>query len=258
MLDFGALRPDSLALLLDFDGTLVTIADRPSEVMLAERTLETVVALNACLDGALAIISGRSIRDIDQLFAPWRFAVAGTHGLERRDGRGKLHEGVFDRAVLHEILDELQASFAGESGLLFEQKPGSIALHYRQRPDLAQACCDHASRVAASHQDARLLTGKMVVEVKLGRRTKGDAVFDFMAEAPFGGRRPIYAGDDETDEDAFRAVKRYHGTSIKIGNGESIADYRVPDTGKFLDWLSSLSVHLHGGQPGPGEETRPT
>jgi len=253
--DLTALRPDTLAILLDFDGTLVAIADRPDAVVLAKRTVQTLFALRSVLGGAVAIVSGRSVEEIDRLFAPLKFAVAGTHGLERRDSRGNHHQGQFDRAALREVLNNLKAAFDGERGLLFEQKPGSIALHYRQRPELADTCREEASKLVDKHEGARLLTGKMVVEVKLGERTKADAVFDFMAEAPFSGRAPIYAGDDVTDEDAFHAVATLHGTSIKIGCNQSAADYCVSDTETFLAWLDALTANLHAKLPGSKKET---
>lgn len=240
----GALRPDSLAVLLDFDGTLVPIADRPSDVRLSEKTTRILVALSSILEGALAIVSGRSIREIDQLFAPCKFPVAGSHGHERRNSRGYHRPDQFDAAALCAIVTELRAEFDREKGVIVEEKPGSVALHYRQRPDLENACREKASSITAAHSGAHLLTGKMVVEIKLNGQTKADAVSEFMAEEPFVGRTPLYAGDDVTDEDAFRAVSALQGTSIKIGCGPTLADYSTPDTNAFLDWLEDLHAHL--------------
>lgn len=240
----SALRPDSLAILLDFDGTLVPIADRPSDVRLTEKTTRVLVALSSILEGALAIVSGRPIREIDQLFAPFEFPVAGTHGHERRNARGYHWHGQFDPAALRAIVTELRADFDREQGVIIEEKPGSIALHYRQRPELENVCRERASSMAAAYSDVRLLAGKMVVEIKLDGRTKADAVSEFMAETPFAGRTPLYAGDDVTDEDAFRAVAALDGTSIKIGCGPTLADYSTSDTDAFLDWLETLHAHL--------------
>lgn len=242
--DARALAPGGLAVLLDFDGTLVGIADRPDAVVLKDHTLATLARLEQVLDGAVAIVSGRPIAEIDRLFAPHRFAVAGIHGLERRGGDGRLHEGDYDRAALDAIARALEGATAGEDGLRLERKAGSVALHYRQRPELEGLCRAAAAEAAGLHPAARVLAGKMVVEVKLGGRTKADAVMDFMAEPPFAGRRPLYAGDDVTDEDAFRAVAALGGISIKIGPGETEALYRVADTEAFLDWLDALSAGL--------------
>lgn len=244
--DVNLLRPDTVAVLLDFDGTLVQIADRPSAVVVLPRTKDTLAALHDSLDGAFAIISGRSVADIDRFLAPNRFAVAGVHGLERRDSDGTFHLGDFDPTALATVSRELREAIAGQPELLLEPKPGSVALHFRQRPELVQFCHDAAQEVCARHEDARLLAGKMVVEIKLGGRTKADAVRAFMAESPFRGRSPIYAGDDVTDEDGFLAARELGGTSIKIGRGHSIADYRVQDIDGFLDWLDALAGRLAG------------
>lgn len=256
--DASALAPELLAVLLDFDGTLVSIADRPEAVELKAHTVRTLARLEEVLDGAVAIVSGRSIADIDRIFAPRRFAAAGIHGLERRSGNGERHDGAYDRAALDAIAEALGAAIAGETGLGLERKAGSVALHYRQRPELEPLCRDTAAEVARRQPGARLLTGKMVVEIKLGGRTKADAVMDFMDEPPFAGRRPLYAGDDVTDEDAFRAVAGLEGISIKIGCGETAALYCVADTEAFLDWLDALSEFLAARRAGlEGERMEP-
>lgn len=242
--DTTALSPETLAVLLDFDGTLVAIADQPGGVVLKERTVETLARLESVLGGAVAIVSGRRIEEIDRIFAPRTFPVAGIHGLERRDAGGRRHEAPYDRAALDAMAETLEAAVGDEPGLLLERKPGSVALHYRRRPELEGFCREQAARVADERPGVHVLTGKMVVEVKLGGRTKADAVEAFMAEEPFAGRRPLYAGDDVTDEDAFGAVADLGGTSIKIGCDATGARYCVAETGAFLDWLDALSEEL--------------
>lgn len=256
--DISALSPDKVALLLDLDGTLAPIADHPAAVVVADRTKQALATLDAALDGALAIISGRSIDDVDRLVAPGRFAVAGIHGLMRRDIHDRLHETAFDQQVLQTITNELQRLVAGEPGIWLESKPGSVALHYRQRPELEGLCRQQVSRAVAGHEPAEVLAGKMVIEVKAARRTKGDAVLDFMAEPPFRGRCPVYAGDDVTDEDAFRAVDSLGGRSIRIGSKDPQADYWVAETDAFLHWLSQLSIHLAARSAASVPETHQT
>ncbi len=256
-LDIQALQPGDIALLLDFDGTLVEIAGQPDNVVVSPGTVRVLADLDAALSGAVAIVSGRSIASIDALLEPWKLAVSGTHGMERRDHFGNRHDSQYDAGDLDAVQRELAAATAGAHGLLLERKPGSVALHYRQRPDLAAACLEHAAKVADRHENASLLAGKMVVEVKLGARTKADAVFDFMAEAPFNGRTPIYAGDDLTDEDAFRAVADLHGTSITVGRDTNAADYRAADTASFLDWLTALAAHLDQQSTGSTGKEQP-
>ena len=247
-LDASALTPQTLAVLLDFDGTLVGIADRPEAVELKAQTVETLARLEDALEGAIAIVSGRSIADIDRILGAPRFAVAGIHGLERRGSDGTLHADDYDLAALEDIAEVLGGFTREEPGLRLERKPGSVALHYRQRPELEARCRAAAAAAIEGRPDARLLTGKMVVEVKLSRRSKADAVTDFMAEPPFAGRTPLYAGDDVTDEDAFRAVAELGGISIKIGRGETAAGYFAEDDEVFLDWLDRLSIRLAGSR----------
>jgi trehalose 6-phosphate phosphatase len=189
--DIEFLSPGSLALLLDFDGTLVDIAEHPSGVMLAKETIQTLTTFETLLDGAVAIVSGRTVEEIDRFFSTSRFAVAGIHGLERRDSRGSVHQTEFDLDTLNAISETLDDAIADKPGLLLERKPGSIALHYRQRPELAEFCHEQAGLLLARYEGVRLIAGKMVVEIKLGSRTKADAVGDFMAEPPFVGRYPI-------------------------------------------------------------------
>jgi len=242
--NISTLAAGTTALFLDFDGTLAPIADDPAAVAVAESTRVTLARLEAALGGALAIISGRSIEDVDRLIASHRIAVAGVHGLMRRDASGRMHETAFDGVALDSLTRDLQAATEGMPGLLLEKKPGSVALHYRKRPELAQFCDEAVARAIAGRPNLTRLAGKMVIEVKAGARTKADAVDDFMGEAPFRGRVPLYAGDDVTDEDAFRAVRAMGGHTIRIGYGDTEAEYCADDTAEFLRWLARLSEVL--------------
>ena len=242
--DISTLAPATTALFLDFDGTLAPIAEDPAAVVVAEATRVTLARLEAVLGGALAIISGRSIDDVDKLIASHRIAVAGIHGLMRRDAEGRLHQADFDRAALEDLTSQLQAATAGKAGLLLETKPGSVALHYRKRPDLKNFCAEAVAHAIAAHPNLTRLAGKMVIEVKAGARTKADAVEDFMAEPPFHGRVPVYAGDDVTDEDAFRAVRGMGGHTIRVGHGETEAEFCAGVIDEFLRWLARLSAVL--------------
>jgi trehalose 6-phosphate phosphatase len=146
---------------------------------------------------------------------------------------------------LHERLARLADA---EPGLLLEVKTGSIALHYRRRPDLERNCLEAVEKAIADLHGLETLRGKMVVEIKAGRSNKGDAIADFMKETPFRGRVPIFAGDDVTDEDAFREIARLSGLSIKIGSGDTSAGYRARGTAQFHQWLNDMASAFDSGR----------
>ncbi len=243
-LDLRSLAPDDTALLLDLDGTLAAIVDRPGDAVVTASARRTLSRLRSALSGAVAIVSGRPIADVDRMLAPDRLPVAGIHGIERRDARGGLHLSDVDYDRLDAVIRALEEQTAHANGLLVEKKPGAVTLHYRARPDLGPDCERIVSALVDAHPGIVLLRGKMVFELKMNDRTKAEAVRDFMTESPFRSRRPVYAGDDTTDEDAFQAVRALGGIAIKVGDGDTAAGYRVSGTAEFLGWLSLLSDHM--------------
>jgi trehalose 6-phosphate phosphatase len=244
---FELKHPDRLALFLDFDGTLVEIAEKPEAVQLAETTRETLTRLQRALDGALAIVTGRDIEMIDAMLAPFRCPVAGVHGLTRRDALGRAHGAMVETTFLDEAERRLERLTRTEVGLLVERKSHAIAIHYRGRADLEHACLEVMEAVARLDDRVRLVRGKMVVEARPAGGDKGMAVADFMMEPPFAGRQPLFAGDDVTDEDAFEVVNRRGGLTLKIGPGETCAQYRIADTASFLAWLAETADALEKG-----------
>ena len=240
-------QPSNLALFLDFDGTLVEIAEKPDAVRLAESTRATLTRLQRSLDGALAIITGREIEVIDAMLSPFRCPVAGVHGLTRRDAGGRSHHRVVAAAFLDAAERRLSEVAVAQPGLLVERKSHAIAIHYRARPELETVCLDTMEAIAEMDEEVRLVRGKMVIEARPSGGDKGTAVADFMREAPFAGRRPLFAGDDVTDEDAFEAVNRLDGISLKIGLGETKAQHRLADTAAFLAWLDKTADSLEKG-----------
>lgn len=238
--------PHQLALFLDFDGTLVAIADRPDDVRLDPETRKALAALDQLLSGALAIITGRDIVAVDRFLAPLRLSVAGVHGLTRRDAQGKTHGPSFDFGLSAVIKQALAPLLQKYSGLLLENKSGAVALHYRAHPELEEMCIAMMGEAVAGHPGSELKRGKMVVEAKAVGGNKGAAISDYLEELPFLGRRAVFAGDDITDEDAFRAVNAKGGISIKIGPGDTQASYRAANIDEFLVWLRQLPVKLEG------------
>jgi trehalose 6-phosphate phosphatase len=247
MTPFELEHPERLALFLDFDGTLVEIAEKPDAVQLAETTRETLTRLQRSLGGALAIVTGRDIEMIDAMLAPFRCPVAGVHGLTRRDALGRAHGAMVESNFLDEAERRLQQLARTEVGLLVERKSHAIAIHYRSRADLEHMCLEVMEGIARLDDRVRLVRGKMVIEARPTGGDKGMAVADFMMEAPFAGRRPLFAGDDVTDEDAFEVVNRRGGLTLKIGPGETRAQHRIANTASFLAWLAEMADALEKG-----------
>lgn len=220
------LRP-SCALFLDFDGTMVDLAPQPHAVQVPRMLIGTLQDLQVMLGGALAVISGRPIAQLDDFLQPLRMPTAGVHGAERRSADGHLH--LLHTHPLDHVEEAANVLAAQHEGLLVESKRGSLALHYRQAPHLEELCLRAMQDAVSESPGIVLLRGKMVVEAKPGGASKGRAIEEFMAEAPFAGRTPVFIGDDVTDEAGFSAVQRLGGVGVKVGDGESLASRRVAD-----------------------------
>jgi len=231
-------------LFLDFDGTLVDLAERPTLVRVPQHLKDLLVSLQSGLQGAVAIVTGRDIQAIDLFLAPLLLPVSGVHGLVRRDARGTIHDQRIDRGLGELLAERLRSFVAANDGVLLERKTGSVALHYRARPE-AEAECFAAMQAAIAEVDGvRLMFGKMMVEAMTGGVSKGSGIAEFLAEPPFAGRVPVFAGDDVTDEDAFRETNARGGLTIKIGPGETLAQFRFDSIAAFHRFLASLAARL--------------
>jgi len=207
-------------LFLDVDGTLLEIAATPDSVQVEASLQRLLDRLRTVLGGAVALISGRPIVDIDRLFGPHRWAGAGVHGLERRDSQGRWHsQNGFDVATVAQARDRLQQLADRLPGTILEDKGMSVALHYRQVPHLEdQVHGEMRAILRALGGRLVLLEGRMVVELRLAGANKADAIREFLSESPFKGRRPIFIGDDVTDEKALEMVQRIGGLSVAVGD----------------------------------------
>lgn len=226
------------AFFLDIDGTLLEIAETPDAVHAQPADCALLERLHAAAGGAVALVSGRTLAMIDELFAPLKLPAAGQHGYERRDGQGRRRRHRFDAARLRPVAEAVQR-FAGEhAGLVFEDKGASVALHYRRAPELRELAHTRALAAAALLSgELEVQAGKMVWEIKPAGAHKGMAVEEFMRELPFRDRLPVFLGDDVTDEDGFRVANRLGGHSIKIGAGPTAARWRLADTAAAHAWL---------------------
>ena len=217
----------SCALFLDFDGTMVDIAPQPHAVHVPQPLLGLLQDVRAYLGGAVAVISGRPIAQIDALLDPLRLPVAGVHGAEWRDASGEVH--LLNTHPLDHVQEAACLLAARNTGLLVENKRGSVALHYRQRPELEDLCLRTMQQAVDESTGLTLLRGKMVAEAKPSGASKGQAIETFLAEPPFAGRTPVFIGDDVTDEAGFSTVQRLGGVGIKVGEGPTAAARRLAD-----------------------------
>ncbi|MEY4711485.1 MAG: putative trehalose 6-phosphate phosphatase [Pseudomonadota bacterium] len=217
----------SCALFLDFDGTLVDIASHPQAVVVPPGLPDTLRRLRDLLAGAVAVVSGRPIQQIDRFLAPLVLSVAGVHGAERRRANGTLAWQAVQ--PMEPVEAAAQALARAHPGLVVESKRGSVALHYRQAPQLEALCLAALQAAVEQVPGLTLLCGKRVVEAKTSCASKSQAIEAFLEEAPFHGRLPVFVGDDVTDESGFASVQRRGGIGVKVGPGPTAARVRVAD-----------------------------
>lgn len=229
---------NNAALFLDFDGTLVPIADRPDAIAVAPSLLPLLEQLGAKLEGRVVLVSGRATADVRQWLGPSDVRVVGSHGLER--------DGATPRrpAALDEFLPYLRDVQAQHAGVIIEEKPFGAAIHFREAPDAEATCRAAAVHVAAS-ADMRVLPGKMVFEIKPADGNKGTAIVAMMNEPAFANRHPVFIGDDVTDEYGFAAARDLGGAGILVGpERETAATYRLEDVDHVHRWLARACEEL--------------
>jgi len=232
------------AYFLDVDGTLVEIAETPGQVRVPIE-LKTIISLAyQCCNGAIAVISGRAIRDIDLLLGLPQLSVAGQHGLEVRNAHGEVQQHAFENTKLHNIIHHLQHLQAKHPGLLLEDKGATLAIHYRRAPGLGSYLSRLLKGLLVLHPGLHIQRGKYVFELKPGGFDKGTAINMLMSTPPFAGRRPVFIGDDLTDEHGFKVINRMSGLSIKVGNGRTCAQYRIAGVEAVRDWLGCMTEQM--------------
>ncbi len=233
------------------DGTLLDIAHHPDAVAPRASLPGILTRLEDRLGGALALVSGRAIDDLDTIFAPLRLPIAGLHGLQRRDAQGLLHHAE-TAGVVDDIRGPLRQFADCHEGVLLEDKGSALALHYRQAPAIETDARKMVLALIADRDDLHCLEGKMVFEIKSQAVDKGIAVACFLEEPPFAGRMPVFIGDDVTDEDGFRLVNARGGVSIRVGDpSESVAQYAITDVASVIAWLQDLADSLDSSRSTP-------
>lgn len=238
------------AYFLDIDGTLVNFTDAPAGVRPSRALSRLIERLYQSSGGALALITGRSLADVDGLFPALRLPVAGQHGLERRSANGRIVRHLSRRHSLDDARPVLAGIVLRHPQLLLEDKGLSLALHYRRAPHLA----GYVHRVMRALQASLghrycIRRGKRVVELSPAGRDKGAAIAAFMREPPFRSRAPLFIGDDVTDEYGFLMVNRLGGFAIKVGPGRTAAGWRLADVPAVIGWLET-------GTPAPTPSSR--
>lgn len=246
----GPPLPQHWALFLDIDGTLLPIAETPQSVRVDADLFSLMRRLFQASKGAMALISGRTIAEIDRLFAPLRFPVGGQHGLERRDSQGNRHRHPLPEKGLSLIRTRLAALQSEYPNVMLEDKGETLAIHFRQAQDCAKLVEQTAYAFLSHLGDGwTVQPGKMVFEIKPRGKNKGSAIADFMAEPPFQGRTPIFIGDDATDEYGFTLVNELGGISIKVGEGLTAARWRISGVEVVRSWLEHCLLTTASGNP---------
>jgi len=238
------------AILLDIDGTILDIAPSPPQVLVPAGLRRTLSRLAELTGGAVALVSGRSINDIDLIFSPLQLAAIGVHGAEMRI-RGDAE--VLTRVVpLSKPLKRKLAAIAELGpGILAEDKGYSLALHYRLAPDKEPAVLDAIAGICAAvpAEAVEILPGKLVVDIKPAAVNKGNAVHELMHRPPFAGRRPIFIGDDTTDLPVFGIIPKFGGRAYSVGGIAADVDGHFETPEAVRSWLARIAAE----SPGIGE-----
>jgi trehalose 6-phosphate phosphatase len=235
-----SLDPQKIAILLDIDGTLLDIAPTPHSVHVPSSLRKTLQQLQQLGGGALALVSGRTLADIDLLFAPAQFTTIGGHGAEMR----LMYNGTTHHRGATTLDPTLRSRLAEivklGNGIILEDKGYSVAIHYRLAPDKERAVYDAVEAIKADLPSLDVLSGKAVVEIKNLCFDKGTAIRDLMQHPPFAGRQPVFVGDDKTDEAAFKVLPEFNGIAISVGRMVPGVATRFEAPSDVRRWLEDL------------------
>jgi trehalose 6-phosphate phosphatase len=230
------LDPERHALFLDFDGTFVDFAPSPEAVRPRSGSIELLGALQSRLGGALAVISGRKLADIDGFLQTLELPGSGVHGQEFRPAAGDLRVQP-PSPDLQTARDRLNAVLGPEDPLRLEDKGGALVLHFRQHPEQRDRAAALAADAVRELRDVFAIEGHAIWEIRQLGVSKAGALRRLAEVTPFAGRLPVFIGDDSTDEDGFEAAAELGGFGIKVGPGATAARYRLADVGAVHDWL---------------------
>ncbi|AKI02363.1 trehalose 6-phosphatase [Hoeflea sp. IMCC20628] len=241
-LNLLTINADETALFLDFDGTLVDIAPTPDSIKVGLGDKLLLDNLSKRHNGAVSIISGRNLKEIDHHLPGFSGVISGGHGAELRHSSGRVEGIACDLERLEHIKKAAMEFASIETRVLVEDKSFGIVLHYRQYPELGNKVCNFLTSLIDGDEEFELQSAKMAVEVKPKGISKAGAIERVMLFEEFAGRDILFAGDDDTDEVAFAWVNEQGGTSVKIGQGPTRAHYRTPSPATFKTWLRTQSA----------------
>lgn len=248
--DIDGARP---ALFLDIDGTLLEHQPRPDGLVVDAALRDLLLAAEDRLEGALAFVTGRSVAMVDDLFAPLALPVAGLYGLEHRLERDGPVEAADEPADVRAVAEALQTEFHDTQGVYFERKGPVLAIHTREAPEALGAVRAAAERVLGSLPSGyRIVLGHAGLEFMPVDALKSGAILRFMSIAPFAGRRPVFVGDDVSDECGFECVNEMGGLSVKVGlGGDTSAALRLADVAAVRRFLAEDVLGIEGRPGGP-------
>jgi len=228
-------------LFLDVDGTLLELTDTPSETTANLKINSLLQEIAERLGGAVALVSGRKIATLDQMFAPLKMPAAGLHGVERRRADGTVQGANFVDSQLDGARAALQALVAAHPGTLLEDKDRTVGLHFRLAPQFEEVLGAAVIEIAKPlGNNYHIQGGKMLWEIKPRGFSKATAIQAFMKESPFSGRRPVFVGDDLTDQDGFAMVDALGGISVGVGDRVR-GQFFLPDVTAVHGWLQQLA-----------------
>ncbi len=232
-----------LALFLDIDGTLLDLAARPDDVVTPAGLVRALAGAERKLDGALALISGRSIDDVDRLFAPLRLRVSGVHGAEMRLDPGAPAAPTAAADLPQSLLDALRRAVAPFPGVFVENKRFSFTVHYRLAPSAERPLRNIVKRLVDSIPIAvDVMDAHYAIEIKSPCFDKGGAIATFLSTSTFRGRTPIFVGDDTTDESGFALVSARGGVAYSVGRPRPGAIGTFSEPRAVREWLAKFAA----------------
>ena len=233
-----------IALFLDVDGTLLEFCNNPDDVYPGVELNLILKSLSSLLKGALALVTGRRVLEIDRIFHPLQLPIGGQHGLEHRDAEGNF-KLVKSLEFPENIRSQIQCFGEIYPECAIEDKSLTMAIHYRRAPKLEEKVLKFVNKLIEGEKHFHAISGNMVIEIKPLGVDKGQSIALFMENEPFVDKLPIFIGDDVTDEDGFRYINANNGISIKVGTRtSSLARYNLNNVNAVHDWLGSLCKEM--------------